>query len=167
MNKLTSKFIFLIIFLFNSIGLTYENDVFIYCIWEKSTNVEEDKTMKFLKRDQVINPETSDFYLKFNAKKQELETNAHPQIIDIKLKMGEQLHNNKEYFLDTFSNKPDQISFNIVMGSCKGFCEPGEAIRNVITINKFNLGVTIYAHWLGIKYPNVVKFYSCTDKLLI
>ncbi len=168
MNKIIFTCIFLLIFLFNSTGLTYENDVFIYCTWEKENEVKEDKTMIVSKRDEVINPEIYDFYLKFSAKKQTLETDAHPQIKDIKLKMGRELHNNKEYFLDTFSNKPDEISFNIVMGSCKEFlCEPGEAERSVITINKFNLGLTIYGHWLGIKYPHKVQFYSCTDKLLI
>ena len=85
-------------FLFNSIGLTYDQDVFIYCTWKRTTDVKDDITMKVYTRDQVTNPETSDFYLKFNAKKQTLETDSHPQIENIKLKMGEQLHNNKEYF---------------------------------------------------------------------
>ena len=60
-----------------------------------------------------------------------------------------------KYFLDTFFNKPNEISFNIMRGSCEKFlgCRPGEAIRDVITINKFNLGVSRYSHWLGIEYP--------------
>ena len=48
------------------------------------------------------------------------------------------------------------------MGSCEEFlgCRPGEAIRDAITINKFNLGVSRYSHWLGIEYPYKTAVYS-------
>ena len=61
MNRIILTCIFLLIFLFNSTGLTYENDVFIYCTWEKETEVKEDKTMIVSNRDEVINPEIYDF----------------------------------------------------------------------------------------------------------